>query len=375
MRIGGIMLLPDLGTLKDEIDTPALCVDLDQLEANIRYMAGTCRERAVAWRPHSKCHKSPQIAQKLIAAGAIGVTCAKLGEAEVMASGGVTDLLIANMLAGPHKVRRLVALTKIADPIVCIDHVDQATAMAAGLEEAGQTVRAIVDVDLGMKRTGVPAGRPALELARSLDQLPGMQLCGIMGYEGHLLQVADPKDKAEQIAAALDQLGETRDLLIEDGLNCDIVSCGGTGSFTYATQHPAVTEVQAGGGIFMDDFYRDNCQVTEMQPALTLVATIVSRPAVERAIMDAGRKSLNQELAKPRVISHAGIELSSLSAEHGALKLLQEANGDQQLRIGDRVELMPGYSDWTCVLHDHLLGFRDGRLEVVWPLEARGRLQ
>lgn len=369
------MVLPELGTNKEEIDTPALCVDLDVFEANIRFMAGICRERSVAWRPHSKCYKSSQIARKLMAAGAIGVTCAKLGEAEVMAAGGVTDLLIANMLAGRQKITRLVALTQAADPIVCVDHVDQANAMSAALVDAGETVRAIVDVDLGMNRTGVPAGRPALELARSVEQLPGLQLCGIMGYEGHLLQVEDQTEKAVQIAAALDQLGDTRDLLTEDGLNCAIVSCGGTGSFTFATQHPAVTEVQAGGGILMDDFYRRNCQVTEMQPALTLVATIVSRPAADRAIMDAGRKSLNQELVEPRVISHPGVELTSLSAEHGSLRVQSPVGSECDLRIGDRIELMPGYSDWTCVLHDHLFGFRDDRLEMVWPLEARGRLQ
>lgn len=125
----------------------------------------------------------------------------------------------------------------------------------------------------------------------------------------------------------------------------------------------------------MDDFYRRNCQVTEMQPALTLVATIVSRPAADRAIMDAGRKSLNQELVEPRVISHPGVELTSLSAEHGSLRVQSPVGSECDLRIGDRIELMPGYSDWTCVLHDHLFGFRDDRLEVVWPLEARGRLQ
>lgn len=369
------MTLPQIGTRKDEIDTPVLCVDLDVFEANIRYMAATCRDRGVAWRPHSKCHKSSQIAQKLLAAGAIGVTCAKLGEAEVMALGGVTDVLIANMLAGRQKIARLVALTQVANPIVCIDHLDQATGMSAALANAGQTVRALVDVDLGMNRTGVPAGRAALALARAIDQLPGLQLRGIMGYEGHLLQVKDPTEKAQQIAAAIDQLAHTRDLFVQEGLNCEIVSCGGTGSFEFATQHPAVTEVQAGGGILMDDFYRDSCQVTEMQPALTLVATIVSRPAANRAIMDAGRKSLNQELAKPRVISHPGIELNSLSAEHGSLQLQDPTLANEALKIGDRVELMPGYSDWTCVLHDHLFGFRDDRLEVVWPLEARGRLQ
>lgn len=357
---------------KQNIDTPALCMDLDAMEANIGVMAAACAENGVAWRPHSKCHKSAAIGQKLIAAGALGITCAKLGEAEVLAAGGVEDILIANLIVGPTKLRRLAALCKTADPIVCLDHIDQARPMSEVMAAQGQHVRVIFEVDIGLARVGVQPGEALMELAAQVDPLPGLNLVGIMGYEGHLLTIQDPEDKQQEIHAALEVLVDCARQLRAAGHCCDIVSCGGTGSYKISITHEGITEVQAGGAIMMDQFYLKQCGVTELSHALTVLATVVSRPTPERAIIDAGRKTFHADSETAVVVGREGIEVKRLSAEHGELKLDPSA---QELKIGDRVEIIPGYSDMTTVLHDQFYGFRGDQLEVIWPLDGRGRLQ
>ncbi|MCA9163628.1 MAG: DSD1 family PLP-dependent enzyme [Planctomycetales bacterium] len=363
---------PLIGCTKADLDTPALYVDLDAFEFNVRTMSEACRARGVDWRPHSKCHKSSAIARELVEAGAIGVTCAKLGEAEVMAGGGVTDLLIANLIVGPHKVARLVELRKIADPIVCIDHIDQARPISDAMQAAGLRQRVILEVDIGLGRVGVAPGEATLTLAKQVVQLPGLHFAGIMGYEGHLLTLPDANEKRSQIHAALNILRDMKQLLEQNDIACPIVSCGGSGSFYQSLDHDGITELQAGGAMFMDEFYRHQCQLAELRDALFLIVTVVSRPTPERAIIDAGRKTMNMEVAMPKVLGRDDIHIERLSAEHGQLRLEPSA---QDLRIGDRLEIVPGYGDLTTVLHDRFYGFRGDRLEKIWPLEARGRLQ
>jgi len=363
---------PPLGSTKDAIDTPALCLDLDALESNIESIMASCRAHGVAWRPHAKGHKAPAIARLQLAAGALGVTVAKLGEAEVMAAAGVRDILIANMIVGPLKVARLVELCRVADPIVCVDHLDQIEPLSAAMQQAGLTLRVIIEVDIGLRRVGVPVGEATLALAREILRRPGLRFAGIMGYEGHLLTVPNLDEKAGKIWDALSELTATADLLRQNDIPCEIVSCAGTGSYMYAVQQPGVSEIQAGGAIFMDVYYRTRCQVPDLRYALTVLTTIISRPTSERAIIDSGRKTLSMELQMPEVAGREDIRVMGLNAEHGILELATSA---QNLKIGDRLELVPGYGDLTCVMHDNLYGFRKGRLEVIWPIAARGKLQ
>lgn len=366
------MSLSLIGSNKNDLDTPILCIDLDRMESNIGKMAKSCREHGVQWRPHEKCHKTPAIALREIAAGAIGVTCAKVSEAEVMAAGGVRDILIANMIVGERKWERVAALCRHADPIVACDHFAQVQPLAAVCARRGVTVRVLIEVNLGLDRVGVRPGPDTLELAQAISRLQGVRLAGIMGYEGHLLQVVDLAEKEQKIRESMRVLVGCQEAIVKSGITCGIVSAGGTGSYEYTIKCPGVTEVQAGGGIFMDPYYRVKCQVKDLDYALTVLASVVSRPTLERAVLDSGRKTLNPDVAMPVVAGHDDAEVKRLSAEHCELRL---GPGSQHLKIGDKVELVVGYGDFTTVLHDEFYGFRGDRLEVVWPILGRGKLQ
>lgn len=361
-----------VGTQKYDLDTPILCIDLDVMEANIRRMAGFMRERGKAWRPHEKCHKTPAIAWKQIEAGAIGVTCAKVSEAEVMAAAGLRDILVANMVVGEPKLERVASLCRHADPLIACDHYAQAEALANVCRRRGVTCRVLIEINIGLDRVGSRPGRDTLELAQAIDKLQGVELAGIMGYEGHLLRVPDLDEKRRQIDEAMGVLVHCRDTLREAGLPCEIVSAGGTGSYQFTSDCDGITELQAGGGIFADPMYRHQCKVEGLDYALTVLATVVSRPTKERGILDSGRKTLNPDIHMPEVAGHPDAEVVRLSAEHCELKLGPES---QNLQIGDKVELVVGYADFTTVLHDHFYGFRENRLEIVWPILGRGKLQ
>ena len=361
-----------IGAKKLDLDTPILCIDLERMEANIRKMAGYCREQGVAWRPHEKCHKTPAIALKEIEAGAIGVTCAKASEAEVMAAGGVRDILIANMVVGARKLERVAALRRQSNPIIACDHFAQVQPLAEICRERGVEVRVLIEVNIGLDRVGIRPGKDTLELAQAIDGLKGVRLAGIMGYEGHLLQVADPTEKERQIREAIGVLVGCKEQIVKSGIACDIVSAGGTGSYLYTAKCPGVTELQAGGGIFMDPYYRFKCQVPELDYALTVLATVVSRPTLERAILDAGRKTFNSDVATALIAGHPDAEVKRLSAEHCELRLGPES---QRLKIGEKVEIVVGYGDFTTVLHDEFYGFVGDRLQVIWPILGRGKLQ
>jgi D-serine deaminase-like pyridoxal phosphate-dependent protein len=357
---------------RSELDTPALCLDLDAFDENVRDVAALCAMQNIDWRPHAKCHKSPIIGQRLVDAGAIGLTCAKLGEAEIFGAAGIHDLLIANYLVGPKKVERLVNLRRIADPIVTLDHLDQALPLSEALHRAGLRARCILEIDIGMARSGVQPGEAALALAQAVDQLPGLELVGIMGYEGHLMVVPDAEEKARRVREALELLVSQQHLLGSHGLQCDLVSCGGTGTIHLCSLQPGITEIQAGGAIFMDAFYRNLCAVESFRFALTILATVVSRPAPDRAIIDAGRKTMNLELTQPIVKGRPDLKITRLSAEHGFVDLTGPADS---LKIGDRLEIIPGYADLTIMLHENFQGCRGEEVVETIPVAARGKLQ
>ena len=244
--------------------------------------------------------------------------------------------------------------------------------MAAVCAKNGVTCRVIPEVNIGLNRVGIRPGTDTLQLARGIDKLEGVRLAGIMGYEGHLLQIADQQEKRQKINEAMNVLVQCRDLILAEGLCCDIVSAGGTGSYQITSDCEGVTELQAGGGIFACPHYRTECHLQDLDYSLSVLATVVSRPSKERAILDAGRKSHHPDFHLPVVKGHPDAHAVRVSAEHCELELKGES---QNLKIGDKVELVPGYADFTTVLHDQFYGFRGERLEVVWPILGRGKLQ
>lgn len=360
-----------IGSHKLDLDTPLLCIDLDVLEANIDSMATCMRERGKSWRPHQKCHKTPAIAWKQIAAGAIGVTCAKVSEAEVMAASGIRDVLVANMIVGPRKWERVASLCRASDLKAACDDWAQVEPLAEACRRQGVVCRMVIELDLGMGRVGFRRGQDAIRLAERIDGLEGVELAGVMGYEGHLLDLTDQDEKRQRIEAAMAILVNCRDQLQAKGMACGIVSAGGTGSYQITSSCAGITELQAGGGIFADPWYRNMCQLQGLEYSLTVLATVVSRPTPDLAVLDAGVKTVNI-LEHPPLAVGEGIEVGTLHAEHCEIHLSGQAT---DLRIGDKVELIPGYSDLTTPLHDYFHGFRGDRLETVWPILGRGKLQ
>ena len=363
-------LSPLIGALKTEVDTPALLVDLDVMEANIARVAETCRANDVGWRPHTKGQKTPEIIQRELAAGASDVTCAKLAEAEVLAATGIRDILIANQIVGPAKMRRLVGLLATADPIVGVDSVAHVDELSAALHSSSQALRVVIEIDIGMHRAGVQPGAPVVALARAIAAQPGLRFSGVMGWESHAVTIAEPSEKARVVAAAIALLTSSADACRAAGLPVDIVSCGGTGTLPYCAQQPGVTEIQAGGAIFSDMHYRTHYHL-DFPAALTLLATVTSRPTATRIIIDAGKKAMSSDAAAPMPLGVAA-ERVALSAEHGTIELAEPSDLP---RIGDKLELIVGYSDTTVHLHEEIVAVRSGRIEAIWQIAGRGRIK
>lgn len=365
---------PAVGMTKADLDTPALLLDLDRFEANARRLSGAIREGGKDWRPHSKGHKSPWIAQRQIELGAIGVTCAKVSEAEVMVDGGVPSVLIANELATRRKVERAARLQARAEVMICADdpfHVRLASQVATDL---GVEIPMVVDINVGMERTGVAPGTPAREIARAIDRAPGLRLAGIMGYEGHVLTAWPNEEKRAGTAAALAGLIESRRLIEDDGMVVGIVSGGGSGNYMFAASLDGLTELQAGGGCLMDPFYGKLCHLEELgfEYALTILTTVTSRPTPERVITDAGFKTMSaREEGEPILLDRPGVTFEYLSAEHGVWR---RGPDSAPVGIGDRFEIIPDYHDTTTFRHDAFVGLRGDTVEAVIPILGRGKL-
>jgi D-serine deaminase-like pyridoxal phosphate-dependent protein len=358
-----------IGIDKNDLDTPALWVDLDILERNIAKMGQFIAAANVNWRPHTKGIKIPAIAHKLISAGAIGVTCAKLGEAEVMAAAGIPDILIASQVVGKTKATRLANLCHHADVMVAVDSLENARQLSEAAQQAGVSIRVVVEVNTGMDRCGVQPGESALTLAKQIDALPGLRFSGVMGWEGHTVGIPDPDEKKRSIHRAVESLVATAQMICSAGLATPVVSCGGSGSYRITSLIPGVTEVQAGGGVFGDVTYSEWGAQTE--PGLFILATVISRPVPERVVVDAGRKAMNGEVSMPVARNFPGLHLKKLNAEHGIL-MFDDPNAS--LKVGEKLDFIAGYGDNTVFLHDYLFGVRNGKVEIAWEIQGRGRL-
>ncbi len=359
----------EIGLSLESLDTPFLWVDLDQLEANIAALAAYFRDAGVAWRPHTKGMKTPPIAHLALAAGAIGVTCAKLGEAEVMAAADIRDILIANQIVGPLKIGRLVALRREADVKVAVDNAANVRDLGAAAVAAGVEIGVLVEVDNGMARAGVAPGAPAVALSQLVHATAGLRYEGIMGWEGHTVGIADPAAKRAAVTRAVGLLGESARLCRAAGLPVNIVSGGGSGDYTLSAHQGVLTEVQAGGAIFCDATYLAWGALT--RPSLFVRTTVTSRPTPDRIITDAGFKALPAWTRPPVPMGLPPAQPYRTSAEHGTLVL---DTPDERILVGDAFDCIVGYGDATVFLYDRLVAARRGVVEAIWEVTGRGKL-
>ncbi|MFC1911892.1 DSD1 family PLP-dependent enzyme [Chloroflexota bacterium] len=354
---------------KWHIDTPALLVDLPTMERNIAVMADFARRHKVNLRPHVKTHKSTILAKKQLEAGASGISCAKLGEAEVMAGAGINDILITNLLIGSTKIARLLALAQEADLIVTVDDYQNATELSAAFQAAGAKLNTIVEIDLGMCRCGVEPGQAALSLAKHVDASPGLRFCGFTGYEGHIQLTVVPKDLPASVREEVAPLIETADMARAAGLRVDIVSAGGSISYRETGKLPGITEIQPGAYIFMDSTYYP--RQTELERALTVLTTVISRPKDNYIMVDAGSKSLSQDWGIPEVKDIPGAKIVLLSEEQMKIEFTGSL---PKLSAGDKIEIFPSHVCTTVNLHDRYRAIRNDCVEAVWDVEARGKI-
>jgi len=355
----------------NEIDTPALLLDIAAAERNIKAMAARFAGGPVRLRPHVKTHKTPLLAHRQLQAGAIGVTCAKLAEAEVMVRAGVGEVLLSSEVAGPAKVARLVTLNRKARVITVVDDEDAARAISEAALAAGLRIATLVDLDVGQGRTGVLPGEPALSLARAVSRLPGLELVGLQGYEGHLQHIVNPAERERACRAALEKLTTTAARLRDDGLPISIVSTAGTGTSAIAAEVPGITEVQPGSYVVMDAHY-GSVEGLHFEQALTILTTVISKTRPDVAIVDAGLKTASIDSGMPLVRGVPGAQFFFAGDEHGTLQL---EGARAEVRVGDKLELVPSHCDTTINLHDVYYVVRDGLLEDVWPIAARGAIQ
>jgi len=362
---------PAPGQAIGDLETPVLLLNLDCFESNVRQMAAYCRDHGKEWRPHSKAHKCPAIAHFELANGACGITCAKLSEAEWMVAHGVSSILLANQIVSPVKFAALARLQHRAEVIAAVDNIAVVEPMAAAAAAAGIRIPVVVEIDIGMKRVGVEPGPPVLVLAKAISDQPRLVFKGLMGYEGHVLKCWPHSAKQKACYQALDILVESRNLLAANGIQVEIVSAGGTGSYELSALHPGVTELQAGGGVFMDAMYRRTCHVEALTPALTVLTTVTSRTA-NHVVVDAGFKTLSSGHQPPEVLGRSDLRLRGLSAEHGTFDIVEGRAGPA---LGERIELLVGYSDSTTFLHNYFVAIRKGHVEKIWDISARGLLR
>ncbi|MFN7996418.1 MAG: DSD1 family PLP-dependent enzyme [Bryobacteraceae bacterium] len=353
-----------VGVRKSEIETPALLVDLDRMEGNLQRMAAFFRGVPAKLRPHFKNHKCPDLARMQLAAGAIGITCATLREAECLAAHGVSGILLANEIVDSPKIRRLVELARRTEVLVCVDEKRNVSDLAHAAGDRKGEVGVLVDVNVGLNRCGVPPGERSVALARAVAE-SGLRFRGLMGYEGQVLRKPPGPEKQEAVAAAMRPLMETRHAIESLGLPVEIVSVGGTGTYSISGCYPGVTEIQAGSYLLMDTEYRKCC--TDFDLTLTMLANVISKTDGDRIIVDAGLKTLSCERGLPAVKDIPGLTVRRLTAEHGIIGMDDPA---APVETGDKIELWVHYSDATVSLHERLYGMRNGRVERVFQVEG-----
>ena len=364
---------------RDDLPTPSLLLDLDAFEDNARRMAKYAREHQRALRPHAKTHKCPEIAKHLIREGAVGACAAKISEAEALAAGGVTGLLLTSSMIGRQRIERAIRLARQrSDTIFSVDNAQNARDLNDAAGAARLKLNLAIDL-LVSNRTGIQPGQPALGLAQQIASLPNIKLAGIQAYAGHASHTIGFENRKRVSREAMSQAVETRRLFEKSGIACPWLSGGSTGTYNIDTGLDGVTEIQPGSYIFMDvDYGRiggsdGNASYRDFRNSLTVLTTVISKPADDTAIIDAGFKAFSTDKPfGPQAKSIQGLEYSWAGDEHGRLSL---AKASVAVNLGDRMEFIIPHCDPTVNLYDRIYGLRGDTVEVVWRIAARGMSQ
>ena len=366
-----------VGMDEGEIQTPCLVLDLDALERNIEKMGTFAKEMGVRHRVHGKMHKSVDVAllQERLG-GACGVCCQKVSEAEVFARGGIKDVLVSNQVRDPAKIDRLARIPKLgARTIVCVDDVTNVADLSEAAQRHGTTIECLVEIDCGAGRCGVTTTPAVVEIAKALDAAPGLKFSGIQAYQGAMQHMDSYDDRKAKIDVAVAMVKDAVDTLKAEGLECDIVGGGGTGSYYFEGNSGVYNELQCGSYAFMDADYgrildKDGNRIDqgEWENALFILTSVMSHAKAEKAICDAGLKAQSVDSGLPVIFGRDDVEYVKCSDEHG---VIADPNG--VLKVNDKLRLVPGHCDPTCNVHDWYVGLRDGKVETVWPVSARGK--
>jgi 3-hydroxy-D-aspartate aldolase len=362
-----------VGTSLEDVDTPALLLDLDVFERNLEALDAALAASSVRVRPHAKPHKCPDIARRQIARGAVGVCCQKVSEAEAFVRGGVTDILVTNQIVGAPKLKRLARLACAARIGVCVDDADNVEDLERAAAAAQVTIRVLVEVDVGGHRCGVAPGAPVVELAAKVAASPHLRFDGLQAYHGRAQHLRRHEERRAAIRAAVDAIQTTLVLLEARALRAEVVTGAGTGTVEFEAASGVYTEVQPGSYIFMDADYGRNLgpdgeAVRDFQQSLFVLTTVMSRARPGRVVLDAGLKAHSVDSGMPLVADVPGAVYTGASDEHGVVDL----RGGGSLALGQKLRLIPGHCDPTVNMYDWLVCVRSGRVEEVWPIAARG---
>ncbi|MBW3098334.1 DSD1 family PLP-dependent enzyme [Pseudohoeflea coraliihabitans] len=371
--IVGLNVPAAVGMRLEDVHTPALIIDLDTFERNIKRMRALAEKMGVRHRAHAKTHKSADIAHIQMQLGrAVGVCCQKVSEAEAIVDGGISDVLVSNQVVDEKKIDRLAQLAGRARILVCVDDSGNIDDLSKAAVAHGTMVECLVEIDCGAGRCGVQWGEPVLELARKIDKAPGLKFSGLQSYQGAAQHVHNFDERKAKIDSAIEQVRVTIRMLNEAGLDCDIVGGAGTGSYYFEGTSGVYNELQCGSYIFMDADYQrvldaDGAFIHEFENSLFIWTSVMSKTKTDKAICDAGLKAQSVDSGLPTIFGRDDVSYVKCSDEHGVI-----ADPDNVLRLNEKLKLVPGHCDPTCNVHDWYVGIRNGRVECLWPVTARG---
>ncbi|WP_299841302.1 3-hydroxy-D-aspartate aldolase BhcC [uncultured Paracoccus sp.] len=365
------------GMDEKDIQTPCLILDLDALERNIKKMGDYAKAHGMRHRSHGKMHKSVDV-QKLQEklGGAVGVCCQKVSEAEVFARGGIKDILVSNQVRDAQKIDRLARLPKFGSKIiVCVDDLANVADLSAAAQKHGTELGVFVEIDCGAGRCGVKTAEAVVEIAQAVEAAPNLTFVGIQAYQGAMQHMDSYADRKAKLDAAIAQVAEAVDALKAVGITPELVSGGGTGSYYFESASGVYNELQCGSYAFMDaDYGRildENGQRIdrgEWENALFILTSVMSHAKADKAICDAGLKAQSVDSGLPVIYGRDDVKYIKCSDEHG---VIEDANG--VLKVNDKLRLVPGHCDPTCNVHDWYVGVRNGKVETLWPVSARGK--